>query len=248
MMPVWFPPSDYCYDPSGAVTALGGGNDNDATGTLQACVGECDKDSQCAAGLACFQRGASETIPGCSGGGTKGWDYCYNPTEYGSPKDPRGGTFVPGCAAYGYATVSTDYCWRDPGKKIQGDENDGSRCTTSAPCDECVGDCDSDADCKGSLKCFQRIKPTDVAPGCATTGHVATTSDFGAFRPRTPPPIAHVRARSLARAKAPPRLPAPHRESAVLPSARLLVGRLLLEPVSAHDPRRGGVLGRKGGH
>lgn len=58
---------------------LSGGNDGAAT-DLQACVGECDSDGQCAAGLKCFQRENGETIPGCSGdGGGPTWDYCYDP-------------------------------------------------------------------------------------------------------------------------------------------------------------------------
>ena len=61
---------------------LSGGNDNSAT-NLQACTGECDADSQCAAGLTCFQRSNDEAIPGCSGSGspTAGadWDYCFTP-------------------------------------------------------------------------------------------------------------------------------------------------------------------------
>merc|ERR1719247_2437923 len=58
---------------------LSGGNDGSAK-NLQACTGECDADSQCAAGLKCFQRSNSETIPGCTGAGSgKDWDYCYDP-------------------------------------------------------------------------------------------------------------------------------------------------------------------------
>ena len=47
-------------------TTLQGGNSNTAT-NLKACIGECDKDSQCAAGLKCFQRSYGEAIPGCNG-------------------------------------------------------------------------------------------------------------------------------------------------------------------------------------
>jgi len=69
---------DYCYDPTGSIP-LSGGNNNNAR-NLQACVGECDNDSQCASGLKCFQRSNGETIPGCSGPGAgQDWDYCYDP-------------------------------------------------------------------------------------------------------------------------------------------------------------------------
>merc|ERR1712032_1435713 len=47
---------DYCYDPlHGGVKNLSGGNSGSAK-NLQRCTGECDKDSQCAYGLKCFQR------------------------------------------------------------------------------------------------------------------------------------------------------------------------------------------------
>ena len=71
---------DYCYDPVGRIE-LSGTNDDNAK-NLQACIGECDNDGQCAMGLKCFQRSNGETIPGCKGaGGGKTWDYCYNPPE-----------------------------------------------------------------------------------------------------------------------------------------------------------------------
>ena len=34
----------------------------------------------CNAGLRCFQRDGNEPVPGCSGIGNKGWDYCYHAT------------------------------------------------------------------------------------------------------------------------------------------------------------------------
>jgi hypothetical protein len=71
---------DYCYDPlKRPVVELQGGNNGGAT-NLQACIGECDADTQCAAGLKCFQREHGEKIPGCSGtGSAQNWDYCYDP-------------------------------------------------------------------------------------------------------------------------------------------------------------------------
>ena len=42
------------------------------------CEGDCDKDSDCDAGLKCFERDGYESVPGCSGSGKKGWDYCTN--------------------------------------------------------------------------------------------------------------------------------------------------------------------------
>ena len=43
----------------------------------------------------------------------------------------------------------------------------GSPCTTpDGECGMCVGDCDADSDCAGSLRCAQRSGGEDV-PGCA---------------------------------------------------------------------------------
>ena len=59
--------------------ALSGGNYAKAK-NLQAYVGECDSDAQCASGLKCFQRSNGEAVPGCTGAGKyKHWDYCYDP-------------------------------------------------------------------------------------------------------------------------------------------------------------------------
>ena len=73
-----------CVEPG---IPLSGGNNNGAK-NLNACVGECDNDEQCAEGLKCFQRpsGSYMKIPGCSGKGWGGWDYCYKPPGYGRPK------------------------------------------------------------------------------------------------------------------------------------------------------------------
>ena len=59
-----------------AETKLSGSNLNTNTveGSLQACIGECDKDVDCATGLLCFQRSNGEDIPGCTGdGGGDNW-------------------------------------------------------------------------------------------------------------------------------------------------------------------------------
>eukprot|EP00980_Cylindrotheca_fusiformis_P024826 scaffold12540_cov105-Cylindrotheca_fusiformis.AAC.5 len=45
---------------------------------LSICQGDCDSDSDCDEGLACFQRNANEAIPGCRGGldDDSAHDYC----------------------------------------------------------------------------------------------------------------------------------------------------------------------------
>merc|ERR1719271_1401797 len=137
---------DYCYDPTGS-TELSGGNDNDATG-LEACIGECDNDGQCKDGLKCFQRDDGETIPGCTGPGAgKDWDYCYDPS------------WTPGTTTPAAEPAPAG------GPVELGGTNDGDATNLEA----CIGECDSDAQCKPGLKCFQRTGLGPV-PGCAGQG------------------------------------------------------------------------------
>ena len=50
---------------------------NAASGkNMNKCQGDCDSDSDCKGNLVCFQRSGFTAIPGCSGKGTKDWDYC----------------------------------------------------------------------------------------------------------------------------------------------------------------------------
>ena len=42
-------------------------------------------------------------------------------------------------------------------------------CDTTSPCTECMGDCDSDADCESGLYCFER-KGLEKIPGCHSGG------------------------------------------------------------------------------
>ena len=53
---------------------------------LQRCEGDCNRDSDCAPGLKCFQRGSANgahaAVPGCASGGSGdrgSWDYCIPP-------------------------------------------------------------------------------------------------------------------------------------------------------------------------
>jgi hypothetical protein len=68
----------------------GGGTSGGNTGTiplqdayqypLGECEGNCAGDSDCASGLVCFQRpNGNELVPGCTGYGSPGASYCYNP-------------------------------------------------------------------------------------------------------------------------------------------------------------------------
>ncbi len=49
------------------------------------CQGDCDRDSDCASGLRCFQRSGYTAVPGCTGSGSKDWDYCVDKKFLSSP-------------------------------------------------------------------------------------------------------------------------------------------------------------------
>ena len=48
-------------------------------------------------------------------------------------------------------------------------------CTVSQLCAKCEGDCDTDNDCQGDLKCYQRTSSDAIVPGCSSTGYVKTS-------------------------------------------------------------------------
>ena len=52
--------------------------DGCGAGGCDLCEGDCDRDSDCKAGLRCFQRTRLESVPGCSGDGVSGMDYCIS--------------------------------------------------------------------------------------------------------------------------------------------------------------------------
>jgi len=111
------------------------------------CQGDCDSDSECSSGLSCFQRTSTQTVPGCTGSGSPGRDYCYKKSSTPT-KSP---TKAP--------TSSTILNLRS------------GECSVSLPCVKCQGDCDSDSECKSGLKCFQRsANSTQAVPGCSGSG------------------------------------------------------------------------------
>ena len=46
---------------------------------MRECEGDCDSDSDCSGSLVCFDRSNTEAVPGCSGTGEPGNDYCIQP-------------------------------------------------------------------------------------------------------------------------------------------------------------------------
>lgn len=73
--------TDYCFDPTGYLHRWGNNGLPVENFPLQACQGDCDRDSECAPGLECFQRNALEAVPGCEGEGRAREDYCFVPTN-----------------------------------------------------------------------------------------------------------------------------------------------------------------------
>jgi hypothetical protein len=54
------------------------------------CQGDCDDDSDCQEGLKCFQRSGYTPVPGCSGDGSYGSDYCTGPRRTLPPQSSNG--------------------------------------------------------------------------------------------------------------------------------------------------------------
>ncbi|CAE8698862.1 unnamed protein product, partial [Polarella glacialis] len=159
---------------TGQLDSSGGGNGKD----LLHCAGDCDKDADCNGVLRCFQRSGYTSVPGCFGKGTKNWDYCVLPAHIiksyvsvnvnynnvlsecqgqcsgdsscpGSLKCWTAGGFAPGCKT----SSSVKVCY-DPSNYKTVDSSPGG--DGKGKLLEGMGDCDSDSDCQGSLKCFER--------------------------------------------------------------------------------------------
>jgi len=73
--------SDYCTNPSTPAGVLTNWGKNACTSSMPCgvCKGDCDSDSDCTAGLKCFQRDGHEAVQGCAGGGAgdqSDYDFC----------------------------------------------------------------------------------------------------------------------------------------------------------------------------
>eukprot|EP00980_Cylindrotheca_fusiformis_P011317 scaffold2611_cov70-Cylindrotheca_fusiformis.AAC.2 len=166
---------------------------------LGRCAGDCDSDDDCEGDLVCFQRDHYESVPGCSGGSSDGTrtDYCVEKGSGNGPKKPlrfeyplgkckgdcdsdsdcagdlvcyQRGPYesVPGCSGGSSDGSRTDYCY---------DKGSGIELEVKYPLGLCKGDCDSDSDCLGDLKCFQR-DPYQSVPGCAGGSSDGSRTDF----------------------------------------------------------------------
>mmetsp|Transcript_20978 Transcript_20978/g.51558 ORF Transcript_20978/g.51558 Transcript_20978/m.51558 type:complete len:269 (+) Transcript_20978:914-1720(+) len=140
------PQFDYCYSPGSGFKRLAFFGDQDYDYyELGQCEGDCDFDSDCEIGLICYERERdSGNVPRCVGNanliGFGNDDFCI----------PR---------------PSSNFLISVFENEVGGDVAGGGQ----YPIPRCAGDCDTDADCQGSLTCFQRQGFNGV-PGCSGTG------------------------------------------------------------------------------
>lgn len=85
---------------------------------LDRCQGDCDNDSQCKDDLVCFQRGRSESVPGCDGGTSdrSASDYCIDPDDLDDDEDEDDDDDVPTTSITNFALKlywQSDYRWQD---------------------------------------------------------------------------------------------------------------------------------------
>ena len=155
------------------------------TAQCPACYGDCDEDSDCQGDLVCEQRDGGEMVTGCSGGEDSpsgeyeytfimqamfvfsyrvlilflpflyriDTDYCVDPNAGAGGRSPA--TSAPQAAAT-----------PPPPPSPTGVLSYSDSCSPTSPCSKCVGDCDADSDCSGSLICPDRNGGEPV-PGCS---------------------------------------------------------------------------------
>ena len=157
---------------------------------LKECAGDCDVDSDCEAGLICYQRNtANEDVPGCLGGDEDPslTDYCaYPPVPTMAPTQgtqlPTAGSNLspPTMQPSANTTAETptdsgsggtfellplkDWGWTPPSEV--------------KPLGRCEGDCDIRQDCASGLDCFQRYLPNLPVPGCSGGQEDVTLTDY----------------------------------------------------------------------
>lgn len=122
-------------DPTTLVYAADNGDNAFGTFPLQACQGDCDGDEDCAFNLYCFQRDSFEAVPGCTGQGSSGRDYCAIPEPTSSPTPNP--TKAPTTPSPTPSTPKNELV-------LAGDNGDPA---DAFPLGECQGDCDNDGQC-----------------------------------------------------------------------------------------------------
>lgn len=151
---------------------------------LGQCQGNCASDFDCNAGLVCKQRSNFEVVAGCEGGNLLDQDTNYCQLKLGqcqgncvSSEDCQAGLVcmqgtifeLPASCDGGDFDLGTNYCYTRPHDTyLWGLGNNGSP-ASAFPLPVCGGDCDSDGECAGELKCFQR-RSYEPVPGCEGVG------------------------------------------------------------------------------
>jgi hypothetical protein len=127
---------------------------------LGLCVGHCDTDDQCAAGLYCFKRDPNTAVPGCDGGeeDNSRTDYCTLITANSQKPSTNGKLFV------------------HPGRPPK----------SAYPLGDCVGHCNFDDNCAEGLYCFKR-NPNAAVPGCDGGEEDNSRTDYCARIIKKPP-------------------------------------------------------------
>jgi len=115
------------------------GDPDTSVNKLQVCEGDCDRNSDCAEGLVCFQRNGNEQVPGCRG---------ESPTHVSGYVAPRN---------------AWDYCILP-----QLNDRGWSPDTSVNKLQQCEGDCDRNSDCAQGLVCLERTGSGTggQVPGC----------------------------------------------------------------------------------
>lgn len=137
---------DVCYN-----RTVGAVIDDSSTCTLSdecnVCEGSCTTDDECLGALVCITRAYEDDTgkyPGCdlSTGGYV--NFCYNPPTNQTLLDKG-------------ETVSDGSCVKN-----------GCGCgpALADQCEICQGDCNTDDDCEGPLRCYQRDEEEEPIPGC----------------------------------------------------------------------------------
>ena len=75
-------------------------------------------------------------------------------------------TAVPGCYGGEVLWNREDFCYLPPPKAKNEIDFPDDGCSSSRPCAKCRGECDTDFDCAGDLKCWSRDMPYQYVPGC----------------------------------------------------------------------------------
>ena len=98
-----YPGRDYCVPQYPLLVSI----DWDVSRILGMCEGDCDKDSDCQAGLVCFHRKGIEAVPGCSGTGRNSMGYCTIPPSTSAPTSAP--TFSVSCSSCHFSVLIIFY-------------------------------------------------------------------------------------------------------------------------------------------